>query len=37
VQRRIFRGGKGNKNYAWVHAIDAAILKKYTLETTGSQ
>jgi putative DNA primase/helicase len=21
VQRHIFRGGKGNKNYAWVHAI----------------
>jgi hypothetical protein len=28
VQRRIFRGGKGNQNFAWVHAIKADILDK---------
>jgi putative DNA primase/helicase len=28
VQRRIFVGGKGRDNYAWVHAIKADILKK---------
>jgi putative DNA primase/helicase len=28
VQRKIFVGGKGNKNYAWVHAIKADIRKK---------
>jgi putative DNA primase/helicase len=28
VQRRIFAGGKGRDNYAWVHAIKADILKK---------
>ena len=26
VQVRIFRGGKGNRNYAWMHAIKADIL-----------
>ena len=27
VQRRIFKGGKGNKNYAWVHAFKAKFVK----------
>jgi hypothetical protein len=26
VQRRIFRGGKGNKNFAWVCAFSPAIV-----------
>ena len=27
VQRRIFKGGKGGQNHAWVHAIKADILR----------
>jgi hypothetical protein len=30
VQRRIFDGGKGNKNFAWVHAFSPAICDEAT-------
>jgi putative DNA primase/helicase len=34
IQRKVFAGGRGNKNYAWVHAFKADMLKTLKADPT---